>query len=450
MAKKKQKSTKAAGKKPIQRVRLSQCMIVKNEEENIEKALSWGKGIVWEQIVVDTGSADKTVELAQAMGAKVFHYTWNDDFSAAKNYAIRQAKGNWIAFLDADEWFSEEDAKKILPILEQLHPYRRVDVLRTRLVHLRADGGILGASCQDRIFRNDPKLRYHYRIHEELYDQEGRGWQLADAQNELMILHSGYMKTKNKGERNAALLEEDVKEAPRDGMRWMYLGDAYCAAGKTSEAMECYRKVLGDPNMEINHEVAPLHCGLQLMELMANDPPQEIQEEYIRIQDKLYELGWEEHPDIDYYLGCWHLRADKIGEAAILFERALKKMETYHGQDNARIAGDLEFPNRVIATAALLEGNPQKAVQFAVAALRVNRYSQDGIQLLLRAFLTEWKEGMPAEPYWQFLCKLYDVQKIKDLLFLHKFSGEAGFIKLQECVWAAMPEQMRQQLQNED
>ena len=84
------------------KVRLSQCMIVKNEERNMEQALSWGKGIVWEQIVVDTGSTDGTVELAKKMGAKVFHFTWNNDFSAAKNYALSKAKGNWIAFLDAD------------------------------------------------------------------------------------------------------------------------------------------------------------------------------------------------------------------------------------------------------------------------------------------------------------------------------------------------------------
>ena len=74
-------------------VRLSQCMIVKNEETNIERALSWGKDIVYEQIVVDTGSTDRTVELARAMGAKVYDFEWIDDFAAAKNYAISKASG---------------------------------------------------------------------------------------------------------------------------------------------------------------------------------------------------------------------------------------------------------------------------------------------------------------------------------------------------------------------
>ena len=70
------------------RAKISQCMIVKNEEANIERALSWGKGVVSEQIVVDTGSTDRTVEIAERMGAKIYHFEWIDDFAAAKNFAI--------------------------------------------------------------------------------------------------------------------------------------------------------------------------------------------------------------------------------------------------------------------------------------------------------------------------------------------------------------------------
>ena len=101
-------------------IRLSQCMIVKNEEKNIERALSWGKSFMWEQIVVDTGSTDRTVEIARRLGAKVYHFEWIDDFAAAKNYAVSQAQGDWIVFLDADEYFLEEDAKRLVPLLEKL------------------------------------------------------------------------------------------------------------------------------------------------------------------------------------------------------------------------------------------------------------------------------------------------------------------------------------------
>ena len=91
-------------------MKISQAMIVKNEEKNIVQALSWGKGVVSEQIVVDTGSTDRTVEIAKSMGAKVYFFPWEDDFSKARNFAISKCKYPWIAMLDADEYFPEEDA----------------------------------------------------------------------------------------------------------------------------------------------------------------------------------------------------------------------------------------------------------------------------------------------------------------------------------------------------
>ena len=100
------------------KIRISQCMIVKNEERNIERALSWGKDIMCEQIVVDTGSTDRTVELAEKAGASVYFYEWTDDFAAAKNYAIGKAKGDWIAFLDADEYMTPEDARTMQTVLD--------------------------------------------------------------------------------------------------------------------------------------------------------------------------------------------------------------------------------------------------------------------------------------------------------------------------------------------
>ena len=71
-------------------------MIVKNEEKNIRRALSWGR-ISCEQIVVDTGSSDRTVEIARKWGQRYFSFPWINDFAAAKNFAIDQAKGDWIA-----------------------------------------------------------------------------------------------------------------------------------------------------------------------------------------------------------------------------------------------------------------------------------------------------------------------------------------------------------------
>ncbi|MBF8416863.1 glycosyltransferase family 2 protein [Heyndrickxia coagulans] len=94
-------------------MKASLCVITKNEENNIKKCLESVGDIVFEKIVVDTGSTDKTIEIAKKMGAKVYSFKWIDDFSAAKNYAISKAKGDWIIFLDADEFIEPSQIQMV-------------------------------------------------------------------------------------------------------------------------------------------------------------------------------------------------------------------------------------------------------------------------------------------------------------------------------------------------
>lgn len=159
------------------KISISQCMIVKNEEKNIRQALSWAKTIVKEQIVVDTGSTDNTVEIARSMGAKIFYFDWCDDFSAAKNFAVEQASGDWIVFLDADEYCTLQDTAKIPEIIQtmekQFPPAERPDVIRATWAQLNDKGDVFSVSEQDRIFRNRKDIRYQNPIHEILASNQG-------------------------------------------------------------------------------------------------------------------------------------------------------------------------------------------------------------------------------------------------------------------------------------
>ena len=94
-------------------------MISKDEEKFIGKSLESAKEIADELIVVDTGSKDKTKNIAAELGAKVFDLEWKDDFSLAHNYAISKATGDWILVLDADEMISTKDHKRLLKLLEE-------------------------------------------------------------------------------------------------------------------------------------------------------------------------------------------------------------------------------------------------------------------------------------------------------------------------------------------
>jgi glycosyltransferase involved in cell wall biosynthesis len=92
---------------------LSLCMIVKNEEEYIARALRNVKPLVDEMIVVDTGSTDRTRDIAKELGARVFNFSWNENFSDARNFSISKASGQWILVLDADEIISPSDFEKL-------------------------------------------------------------------------------------------------------------------------------------------------------------------------------------------------------------------------------------------------------------------------------------------------------------------------------------------------
>ncbi|MDZ7260791.1 MAG: glycosyltransferase family 2 protein [candidate division KSB1 bacterium] len=85
-----------------QRPSLSLCMIVKNEEHYLAGCLESVKDLVDEMVIVDTGSQDRTKEIAAHYGARLFDYTWDDNFSEARNESLRQATGDWILYLDAD------------------------------------------------------------------------------------------------------------------------------------------------------------------------------------------------------------------------------------------------------------------------------------------------------------------------------------------------------------
>jgi glycosyltransferase involved in cell wall biosynthesis len=98
-------------------IKISACTIVKNEEKNIERWLAGVRSFADEIIIIDTGSTDNTVALAKAGRAVVKHFPWRNDFSAAKNFAIEQAHGDWIVMLDADEYFDENSQKKMRQIM---------------------------------------------------------------------------------------------------------------------------------------------------------------------------------------------------------------------------------------------------------------------------------------------------------------------------------------------
>src|SRR5271157_4332283 len=139
-------------------------MIVKNEAQNLAPCINSVKEVVDEIIVVDTGSADHTKEVAKHLGAKVFDFPWRDDFSAARNESIRHATGDYILWLDADDRMDPSEVDKLRVLKRMLDPRKN----KAYCLVLNSQSPIDGETLfhHMRIFPNIPGAAFEGRVHE--------------------------------------------------------------------------------------------------------------------------------------------------------------------------------------------------------------------------------------------------------------------------------------------
>lgn len=181
--------------------RLSLTMIVKDEEKQLARCLNSVKEIVDEIIIVDTGSKDRTKEIAYTFGAKVYDFLWINDFSAARNYAIEKSTGDWNLILDADEYITNDCKDTIKGFIKNNQAIGKIAIINSFM----RDGEL--QYNRTYISRLAPKSTFFKgRIHEQLSSD------LARINLDVEVFHDGYMET-GKAERNLALL---LTEAERD------------------------------------------------------------------------------------------------------------------------------------------------------------------------------------------------------------------------------------------
>lgn len=211
---------------------ISACYIVRNEERNLAYSLQSVANVVDEIIVVDTGSIDRTKEIAHRYAAKIFDFLWQDDFSAPRNYALEKATGDWIIFIDADEYFPPECQPNIRPLLEGCQRAGTKGLLLLRRYDIDVDNQneILANTLVPRIFYHDSGYRYEGIIHEELLnDGEIIIPQQIVPEETVRLIHTGYSREQSaaKARRNLELLQKQLTSAQPPDSIYMYLADAY-------------------------------------------------------------------------------------------------------------------------------------------------------------------------------------------------------------------------------
>lgn len=436
-------------------VRLSQCMIVKNEEKNIRKALEWGKEIVFEQIVVDTGSEDRTVEIAKAMGASVFFFPWIDDFSEAKNFAISKAKGDWIVFLDADEYYKADSSAKILLILMDIerknHRNAGPYVVRSSCINLDDKGQPFSIGVQDRIFRNTSMLRYHNRIHETLYNRDGSDMVLIDASKELSIYHTGYSKQAyeetKKLERNIRMLENEITEYPENYNAWAYLGDSMFAMESFDGAERAYLRVIANVDKVLSIERKEnVFCSYFKLKYLSGTG---IEEELCSIYEKAKAYGCTS-PDLECWLGYWYYKKGDKKKTVLYFDKALQSLDQYQGKSLLDIPGALYEIYQILFYINKESGHFPEMIRYGVLSLRLNLYLMPIIKDIICLLKTEGGEALTGESTFKFLLKLYNPSYLKNRLFLLKVAKLAEFPALESRIYELFSEEEKNALENDD
>ncbi len=256
-----------------QRVLLSACMIVKDEEKALPDCLASLHQVVDEVVVYDTGSTDKTVEVARRAGAKVVEGYWDDDFGRARNASLERCRGEWILWVDADERFVCPSARELRGALAQLG---QVDAFFVDITNFGGDGSAVAIAHRAfRLFRKTT-CQWYGALHEQVdlrpgLHREVRACPLRGAH----IDHYGYIdevvNERDKKARNLRIAEAALASATvrpgQEGMPQLNLARALAAVGKFDEAQLYYEKAVATARNGLPLRASLFHGAQNLMGL---------------------------------------------------------------------------------------------------------------------------------------------------------------------------------------
>jgi len=311
-------------------LKISACYIVKNEAENLAKSIKSLKTQVNEIVVVDTGSTDNTIVVARKLGAKVYSFPWQDDFSKARNFALSKVKGDWLVLLDADEYFTAKTAGNIRKIIRQA---QQADALLIQMVNYDVDKAeIQDYFYQLRIVRNQQGLHYEGKIHEELKLSDGKSMKFLRIPPEMLeIYHTGYASSvsRQKLERNLKLLQQAVDNGQSEIDLARYFCDCYLGLGDMEKCTYYGWLDVKKGRQSVNfgsrcHRVLMAYYGGR------NDG------ESISKRRQLAEISVQQYPEVpDFwaeYSECLY-QAEEYAQAIAAMEKALQLMQDYHGME---------------------------------------------------------------------------------------------------------------------
>lgn len=246
--------------KDYSRPTLSLCMIVKNEEAYIAQCLLSVVPIVDEMIIVDTGSTDRTKDIAKAFGAEVYDFQWTHNFAEARNFSLTKAHGDWILVLDADERISSVDHKALTELIKKKKMVGYSFTTRNYTNNINTEGWVPNdgkyereevadgwfPSKKVRLFPRDPRILFENHVH-ELVEPSLRRAGIEIKKCDILIHHYGRLNKERdtlKEEMYYELGKAKLQEKGEDIQALSELAVTAGTVGKYEEAIELWQRVI--------------------------------------------------------------------------------------------------------------------------------------------------------------------------------------------------------------
>jgi glycosyltransferase involved in cell wall biosynthesis len=290
---------------------ISVCIIVKNEEKVLARCLENIRPWVDEIIIVDTGSTDATVEIAQRFTSKIFSFTWENDFSAARNFSLSKASGDWILWLDADEILPDETGSRLRSLIASASP----NIGCYSLTQNTSNSFGVSRVIRQALFRKDPSIFFTGRVHEQI---QLHG--LTTLQTNLTILHlpdePTFADMQKKNAFYLDIIREELVSDPTSSGQHFHLALTLEVLGRHAESDAAYATFLNLPsNPRSSWSTAAAFAQahrISLQTFYLTSP------ETAALTDEAL-AEFPEHPEVLKAVGEYYLASARIKEAKQLF-----------------------------------------------------------------------------------------------------------------------------------
>lgn len=293
---------------------ISVCVIARNEDNHIEECLKRLRPLKFEIIVVDTGSIDRTMEIASKYTDKIYEFDWCSDFSAARNFSVEKASNDWILVIDCDEYMENVNLMDIFRLCRD-NPENVGLIKRNNPYTIQGVKSVM----TERIgrFFNRKYCHYEGSIHERVMHMDGSTPNYFEVP--LTVYHEGYVSEsdkRTKASRNLEMLLRELKKSGANPYRYYQLGQNYVYMNDREKARHFYEQGL---EMDVNPSDSYIQSMMESYAYCLLET--EDVQKGLELMDKFYEF-YSHRADFLYVVGIVCMKSELLDRAYSEFEKA--------------------------------------------------------------------------------------------------------------------------------